>query len=256
MFSKILTNFYLSMILSTGLYVALGADSALAMTSDQIKKVEAASEVRETNAIQLDSTIKWLEELSKNATKDEEVFFSLAQLKFYRAINDDDKKSRIIKYQESIDDSDKAIAINPQSAPANFWRAAAIGKQGLDIGISKALKNAHPMKDNLEIVLKNDERYENAGAHRAMGRLYFELPGWPISFGDNKIALKHLQKAVELAPTSIANHIYLAQVLVKLGQKSEASSELAFVEKQPVNVNHKKETAEYLELARKLRSKL
>jgi tetratricopeptide (TPR) repeat protein len=253
---NMLSLIHTTAVFFTALCIALSAHLANAMTLDQNKRVELADEMHEVNQKQLDETIGWLEELSKTDAIDVEILTNLARLKFFRAINDDDKSARIKKYQQSIDDSENALKLEPNNTAANFWKAAAIGKQGLDIGISKALKNAHPMKDCLDIVLKKNEAYDNAGAHRALGRLYYELPGWPISFGDNKLAREHLQKAVDLSPKTVSNHVYLAQVLIKLGEKDQAKKELAFVKSQPVNPNHKKESAEYLELAEKLNKKL
>ena len=37
-----------------------------------------------------------------------------------------------------------------------------------------------------------DETYDQAGAHRVLGRIYYEAPSWPISVGDSKKSLQHL----------------------------------------------------------------
>lgn len=230
--------------------------SAQALTLDQVSKVDKAAVLHEVKPEELTKTIEWLTTLEKENPKDDLIPGHKARLLFFLAINEEDKGVRIKKYQLAIDQADKALAINPKSVPGNFWKAAAIGKQGLDIGIGKALKNARPMRDSLEIVEKIDEKYEFGGVHRALGRLYFKLPGWPLSFGNNDKALEHLKRAVEIAPDHIGNHVFYAEVLLKKGMKDEARKSLEKVKAAKPDDNRKKEFAEYYELAKDLEEDL
>src|SRR5262249_14554823 len=141
---------------------------------------------------------------------------------FFRADIVENKEERIKQYQKSMDFGDAAIALDANSKTANFWSAAAIGKQGLDIGITKALRNAKPMKASLEIVLNQDEKFEMGGPNRALSRLYLRVPGWPISFGDNTKSLEHGQKAYDIAPTYNLNRIFFAEILIKKDKKDQA----------------------------------
>jgi tetratricopeptide (TPR) repeat protein len=74
-----------------------------------------------------------------------------------------------------------------------------------------------------------DESYDQAGAHRVLGRIYFEAPAWPMSVGDPKKSLEHLQNAVRLAPENSTNHLYLAQTLYRLHYPSLARQQLELV---------------------------
>jgi tetratricopeptide (TPR) repeat protein len=78
----------------------------------------------------------------------------------------------------------------------------------------------------LELAISLDEAYEQGGAHRAIGRIYSEAPGWPLSEGDLGKSLAHLRRAVEIAPENSTNHLYLAETLIQLGKIEEARSEL------------------------------
>jgi tetratricopeptide (TPR) repeat protein len=234
----------------------LFATSAQALTLDQIKKVDQVADLHEVKPDEVRKTVEWLETLEKDNPKDDEIPGHKARLLFLLALNEDDKSARIKKYQLAIDQATKAIALNPESVPGNFWMAAAIGKQGLDIGIGKALKAVGPMRDSLKIVEKKNEKYENAGAHRALGRLYFKLPGWPLSFGSNSKALEHFKKAVEIAPDHVGNRVFYAEVLAKEGFKEEARKELDFFKKIKPDPSRKREFAEYFEIANDLEEDL
>ena len=78
----------------------------------------------------------------------------------------------------------------------------------------------------LELALDLDETYDQAGAHRVIGRIYSEAPGWPLSVGDLDKSLYHLRRAVEIAPENSTNHLYLAETLIQLGMDEEAQREL------------------------------
>ena len=71
-----------------------------------------------------------------------------------------------------------------------------------------------------------DETYDQAGCHRVLGRIYFEAPAWPFSIGDIQKSLKHLNRAVQLAPDNSTNHLYLAETLMRLNRPEQARQEL------------------------------
>jgi len=81
--------------------------------------------------------------------------------------------------------------------------------------------------------LSLDEHYDEAGPHRALGRLYYLVPGPPLGPGDLMKSLKHLTQAVLLAPENSSNHLFLAQTMMRLGRKEEARQELAKVLSAP-----------------------
>lgn len=80
--------------------------------------------------------------------------------------------------------------------------------------------------EEMEQSLKVNPSYEQAGAHRVLGRIYYCCPGWPLSVGDIHESLEHLSAAVSLAPDNSTNHLFLAETLLKLGKKDEARREL------------------------------
>ncbi|MDZ4677343.1 MAG: TRAP transporter TatT component family protein [Oligoflexia bacterium] len=228
-----------------------------ALTLDQLKRVDRIAEIHETAVDEVLKTSKWLEDVCLADGKDDECFAQLSRVNFFYAVDHDKKDERIKRYQKAIDAADKSLALNTKNITANFWKAAAIGKQGLDIGISKAFGNAPAMKKHLEIILSIDEKFEQAGAHRAMGRLYYELPGWPFSFGSFPKALEHMKKAVALAPEHYGNRIYYAQAELKhTGNKDLARPQIEAVLNMKDDPQHRIEQTEFRELALELKKKL
>jgi tetratricopeptide (TPR) repeat protein len=92
--------------------------------------------------------------------------------------------------------------------------------------------------EELQRSLAVDESYDQAGAHRVLGRIYFEAPGRPFSVGDLQKSLAHLTAATRLAPENSTNHLYLAQTLLRLGEPSKARLELESVLKSTRHAIH------------------
>lgn len=83
--------------------------------------------------------------------------------------------------------------------------------------------------EQLKQAVALNQSYDQAGPHRILGRIYFQAPGWPMSVGDIRKSLEHLQAAVRLAPNNSTNHLFLAQTLARLHFRSLAEQQLKMV---------------------------
>jgi tetratricopeptide (TPR) repeat protein len=129
-------------------------------------------------------------------------------------------------YEKGLEYAERLLAQEPNRVAGHYWKAMHLS--GLaDIGSQlQGFKLLPQIMEELKRVLALDETYEDAGAHRVLGRIYFEAPGWPISVGDKKKSLQHLETAVRLAPENSTNHLYLAETWLGMGRKDEARTEL------------------------------
>lgn len=68
-----------------------------------------------------------------------------------------------------------------------------------------------------EVALALDERFQEAGARRLLGRLHTLAPRVPLVTGwvDRGQAVAHLRRAVALAPDNLYNQVYLADALLQ-----------------------------------------
>ncbi len=67
-----------------------------------------------------------------------------------------------------------------------------------------------------------DARY--GSAVYTLGTLYFKLPGWPISFGNDEKAEKMLQMAIKRIPDSVGGHYFYGQYLLEKDRAHEAET--------------------------------
>jgi tetratricopeptide (TPR) repeat protein len=61
-----------------------------------------------------------------------------------------------------------------------------------------------------------------------LGNLYYRLPGWPISFGDNKVARSYLETAIRLYPDGLDTNYFYGDFLLDEG---DAAAALPYLEK-------------------------
>jgi Tfp pilus assembly protein PilF len=62
----------------------------------------------------------------------------------------------------------------------------------------------------------------DGSAHTSLGSLYYQVPGWPIGFGDDDEAEKHLKKAIQLNPNGIDSNFFYGDFLLQDDRYEEA----------------------------------
>jgi tetratricopeptide (TPR) repeat protein len=144
------------------------------------------------------------------------------------------------------------IAEDPNRSEGYYWLAMNLCGQADAGGYMLGRRLLPQIMQELERSMALDGTYEQAGAHRVLGRIYFEAPAWPMSVGDLHKSLRHLQAAVRLAPENSTNHLYLAQTLYRLHFRSLAQQQLEQVLKStrhadnPNNLEQDKQEARRL----------
>jgi tetratricopeptide (TPR) repeat protein len=117
-------------------------------------------------------------------------------------------------------------------APAIYtWGAVHWGLWGDVYGRLAAARQGvgDKVRRNGEIALALDERYDRAAPRRVLGRLHTLAPKVPFVTGwvDRDEAVKHLRRAVALAPEELLNHVYLADALLQhFPEKSNEAKEI------------------------------
>jgi len=114
----------------------------------------------------------------------------------------------------------------PAWAEGHYWLGLNLCGLAEVGGARKGLLLLPRIIEEFERALAVNPGYDQAGAHRVLGRIYYEAPAWPLSVGDLHQARRHLRAAVALAPDNSSNHLYLGLTLLKQGEKAAARREL------------------------------
>ncbi|MBL0010427.1 MAG: hypothetical protein IPP22_04195 [Nitrosomonas sp.] len=218
------------------------------LTEENKQKIELAVWRYAIDTPLLLQTIDWFRDLTRNS-QESAAIAELSRLEFMIAQLEKDKNQRVQRFERCIAIADQSLALNANDVRGLFWKAVAMGKMAEDSGMVNALRMLRPMEKMLLKVVALDEKYENAGAHRALGRMYHKLPGFPVSFGNNQKALTHLKQAHELFPRDIMTRAFYAEVLYDEGRQAEARRHADFVLATPIDEEDALEFAEYVDIA-------
>lgn len=130
--------------------------------------------------------------------------FARATFELAESVESDKERAELA--HEGIESANAALRKDSTNAPAHLYLALNIGQLARTKLLS-ALGMVKEMEKELLASIKADENFDHASAHRSLGMLYVEAPGWPASIGSKSKARQHLEKSIELAPDYPDNHL-------------------------------------------------
>lgn len=89
-----------------------------------------------------------------------------------------------------------------------------------------ALGNVKNAKKSFERAIELKPSALDGSAFTSLGSLYYQVPSWPIGFGDNKKALEFLKKGLAANPEGIDPNFFLGDLLFKNGDYANAEQAL------------------------------
>jgi len=133
-------------------------------------------------------------------------------------------KAQVTAFEILMNDAENVTTQYPQDAPAWIWsgiiKSTYAGAKG---GIG-ALKFAKASRADLEKAMKIEPDAMNGSAYTSLGTLYFNVPGWPVGFGDDEKAEELLLKAVTINPNGIDSNYFYGDYLKSEKRYQEAES--------------------------------
>mgnify|MGYP000703387484 CR=1 FL=1 len=133
----------------------------------------------------------------------------------------------VIKYQEQNKDEQekkmselvkKATALSsqyPSYAEPKVWEAIITSSQAGIKGGLGALGLVKHAKELLEQAEKINPNALDGSIYTSLGSLYYQVPAWPVGFGDDKKARKYLEKAVAVNPNGIDPNYFYGDFLIE-----------------------------------------
>lgn len=100
-----------------------------------------------------------------------------------------------------------------------------------------ALSNIERARQLLLKAKEIDPKAMDGSAYVTLGALYYQVPGWPISFGDDDMAREYLQKAQELFPDGLDTNYFYGDFLASVDEYEQAYPYLQRAERAPVRSN-------------------
>ena len=140
----------------------------------------------------------------------------------------------IVNYQTTKDrqfealaaDAEKLVAENPDSPEIRIWYGIILSSwAGVDGGLG-ALSRVKEARRQLETALDLDPMALQGSAYTSLGALYYQVPSWPVAFGNKKEAEKLLRQALEISPNGIDSNYFMGDYLFNQQRYDEARASL------------------------------
>ncbi len=132
------------------------------------------------------------------------------------------EKDRADGFARLVEDADRALRAQPNNPELLIWQGIVLASYASAKGGLKALSLVKRAKSVLEKAIAIDDTALDGSAYTTLGSIYYQVPGWPLGFGNDDQAHKYLQKALELNPYGIDPNFWYASFLVDQHRYQEA----------------------------------
>jgi tetratricopeptide (TPR) repeat protein len=111
---------------------------------------------------------------------------------------------------------------NDPAAELMIWRGIILSTYAGAKGGLGALDLVKQARASLEQAIKLDPAALDGSAYTSLGALYYQVPGWPIGFGDDEQAEVLLKKALAMNPDGIDPNYFYGDFLFREKRYAEA----------------------------------
>lgn len=164
-------------------------------------------------------------------------------------------------YEKLITQADALIESYPDKAEPLIWSAIVYSSYAGAVGGLKSVTKALPaVKQSRDLLLQAESIDSNSlggSVMTSLGALYYQVPGWPLGFGDKKKAREYLEKAVRINENGLDANYFYGDFLLERKEYAKAVSvlehalEAPSLEQRPVaDQGRREEIRALLEVAR------
>jgi len=145
------------------------------------------------------------------------------------------KSSKQEGLEQLLDIANEKLAIYPNQPEILIWHAIIEASYAGSLSAINptALSHVKSAKKHLEEAIEIDGDVLEGSAYTSLGSLYYQVPGWPIGFGDSEKANEYLKRGLSLNPNGIDSNFFYADFLIDKGEFEEAKAYLNKARKAP-----------------------
>jgi len=136
----------------------------------------------------------------------------------YRLPEDDREKA----FEALARDAETFVADYPGRAEPLIWQGIVLSTYAGAKGGLGALGLVKEARASLEAALDIDPEALDGSAYTSLGSLYYQVPGWPLGFGDDEMARKYLQKSLAINPDGIDANYFFGDFLAEQDEPQRA----------------------------------
>jgi len=163
-----------------------------------------------------------------------------------------------LAFEKLVAEARKLAEAHPDSAEPKIWLAIVLSTDAGITGGLGALGKVKEARKQLEAAAKINPDALDGSIYTSLGSLYYQVPGWPIGFGDDEQAEQYLKQALALNPDGIDPNYFYGDFMLEEGNYQQAVSYLEKAAaaaprsgRELADKGRKAEVHEKLEVARK-----
>jgi len=125
-------------------------------------------------------------------------------------------------FEKLVAEARKLAELNPERAEPRVWLAIVLSTDAGVTGGLGALGKVKEARRQLEAAEKIDPNVLDGSIYTSLGSLYYQVPGWPIGFGDDDKAELYLKKALSMNPDGIDPNYFYGGFMLEEDNYAEA----------------------------------
>jgi tetratricopeptide (TPR) repeat protein len=129
-------------------------------------------------------------------------------------------------FEQLITDAEAIVKKYPNRAEPLVWNAIIVSTYAGKTGGLGALSKVKQARELLLMAEKISSDVLQGSIYTSLGSLYYQVPGWPLAFGDDNKAELYLKKALAINPNGIDANYFYGDFLIEEGNYQEAKTYL------------------------------
>jgi len=182
-----------------------------------------------------------------------ELAWRLAKFNYYLGAHTSDSSEKEKSFYDGIAAGKLAVKLQDGKPDGHFWLGANYGGNA-KLSVLAGLSDFEDIRQEMEAVLKLDERYQSGSAYMALGQLYLEAPR--ILGGDAQKAVEYLEKGARVGPDNALLRWHLAAAYADLHRNEDARKQIDYLLAMKPAPGYEPEYEEAVAEVRKLQEKL
>jgi len=149
-----------------------------------------------------------------------EAAWKLARAAFYVGDHTDNDNEADDMFRAGIESGKAAVKLQAGRPEGHFWLGANYGGEAQRSTLA-SLSTVQDIQNEMDTVIKIDDKYQGGSAYLGLGRLYLKAP--KVLGGDTSKAIDYLKKGLSITPNNSLMMYYLAEAYESERRDAEAN---------------------------------
>ena len=226
--------------------------AAVRPTKDSIAEADGLYAQR-MDLVKVRQAIVALRQAQADDSTNYDLAWRLAKYNYYLGAHTPESTEKGKAFHEGIDAGKLAVQLGNDKPEGHFWLGANYGGNA-QLSMLSGLSAVEDIRNEMETVLKIDEKYQNGSAYLGLGQLYLESP--KVFGGDVSKSITYLEKGIKVGPDNDMMRAKLAAAYVEAHRNEDASKQIETIMSTKPLADYQPEYNDAVAEAKKVQAKI